>query len=220
MSEWPDLTGFATVKVGDKLVQDLAHTDLPFLSGTEWAALVSMPTIIGYTAVAHLLTLNELELRSSIQFYIASEQSRQFSALKTRESSLAALQAATTVAGRNAAQSPTRDLRGLKLNLSTYSGQEKQSLRRWFVEIRLGIDARRITDEPSKVAFALSHLAGPARAWGFNRLLADPNCFGTYKKFQEEITAEYEPPRTLHRAIAEFLELQQNKLSLHDYIQR
>ena len=85
---------------------------------------------------------------------------------------------------------------------------------------RAGLVARRVTDEPSRVAFALSHLAGPARAWGFNRLLANPDCFPTYEDFKSEIIAEYEPPRTLHRAIAEFLELQQGKLSLHDYIQQ
>jgi hypothetical protein len=109
---------------------------------------------------------------------------------------------------------------GLKLNISAYSGNEKESLRRWFVEIKTGITARKITDEPTKVAFALSHLAGAARAWGFNRLLADPDCFPSYEVFQKELIAEYEPPRTLHRAIAEFLELEQNKLSLHDYIQQ
>ena len=109
---------------------------------------------------------------------------------------------------------------GLKLNISAYSGDETESLRRWFVEIKTGIAVRKISDEQTKVAFALSHLAGPARAWGFNRLLADPDCFPTYEKFHEELTAEYEPPRTLHRAIAEFLELQQNKLSLHDYVQQ
>ena len=120
----------------------------------------------------------------------------------------------------SASGTPRAYSNGLKLNISAYSGDEKESLRRWFVEIKTGIAARKISDEQTKVAFALSHLSGAARAWGFNRLLADPDCFPSYDKFQKELTAEYEPPRTLHRAVAEFLELEQDKLSLHDYVQQ
>jgi hypothetical protein len=106
------------------------------------------------------------------------------------------------------------------LHIATYTGHEKESLRRWFVEIDTGIIARQITDEAMKVAFAMSQLRGRAREWCFNCRMADPNCFPTLAEFKTELSTQYEPPRTLHRAIAEFLELQQGKSSLHDYIQR
>ena len=211
MSQWPNISGADGVRVRDKPIIELVHSDLPFLHETEWMALTSMPNVLGYVAVASLISLPNEEVRAAVQRFVASEQEKQAQFLQLQASGLTALEKAL------ASKSSTPPL---KLDLSSYSGKEKESLVRWFVEIQTGISARRIKDDASKVAFALSHLAGPARAWGFNRLLADPDCFPTYEKFKEELAAEYEPPRTLHRSIAEFLELQQGKLTLHDYIQQ
>jgi hypothetical protein len=69
------------------------------------------------------------------------------------------------------------------------------------------------------VAFALSCLAGNARAWGYNLLLADRNVFPDYATFKQKLSTEFEPPRTLQRAISELLDLSQGKRSLHEYIQ-
>lgn len=217
------MLGYATapenLEVRGKPMSQLSHADLPFLTGLEWEALSKMPDHIGHTAVAHILGLPDNEVKRAVQQFLKRDIQAKDELLKNQEAELTSLQAAIRAVG-SSPPSPKANTFGLKLKLSKYSGKEKESLRRWFVEIQTGISARKIYDEPTKVAFALSHLAGPARAWGFNRLLADPHCFPTYDDFKEEIAAEYEPPRTLHRAIAEFLELQQGKLSLHDYIQQ
>ena len=107
----------------------------------------------------------------------------------------------------------------IKLKVSTYSGKEKESLKRWFVEVEMGIVARRIYDESGKVSFALSCLQGSARQWGFGLLLGDPNVFPTFASFKDAITKEYEPPKSIHRSIVEFLDLSQGKRSLHNYVQ-
>lgn len=70
------------------------------------------------------------------------------------------------------------------------------------------------------VAFALSSLSGNARAWGYNLLLADRDVFPDYAVFKQKLAQEFEPPRTLQRAISELLDLSQGKLSLHEYIQQ
>jgi hypothetical protein len=108
----------------------------------------------------------------------------------------------------------------LKIKPSSYSGKEKESLRRWFVEIETAIVARKLTSPAQMVAFALSSLSGNARAWGYNLLLADRDVFPDYAVFKQKLAQEFEPPRTLQRAISEFLDLSQGKLSLHEYIQQ
>ncbi|KAG3054418.1 hypothetical protein PC121_g16298 [Phytophthora cactorum] len=54
------------------------------------------------------------------------------------------------------------------------------------------IAARRIFDEPSKVAFAMSCLGGRARSWAYGRRLTDATCFGTYAEFKEELRQAFE----------------------------
>ncbi|KAG2959400.1 hypothetical protein PC119_g26721 [Phytophthora cactorum] len=61
--------------------------------------------------------------------------------------------------------------------------------------------ARRIFDDPSKVASAMSCLGGRARIWAYGRRLTDATCFGTYAEFKEELR-------------------QQGKHDVHAYAQR
>jgi hypothetical protein len=213
MSGWPNIAGSTDVTTRGKPILELVHSDLPFLHETEWNALTAMPLVLGYVAVGQMISLPDMELRFAVQRYIASENEKQSQLLKMQEAHLGTLQASI--------RSPTGGRsRELKLHIATYNGHEKESLRRWFVEIDTGIIARQITDEAMKVAFAMSQLRGRAREWAFNSRMANPHCFPTLNDFKNEIAIQYEPPRTLHRAIAEFLELQQGKSSLHDYIQR
>jgi len=231
MSSWPDIAGSADVKTRGKPILELVQADLPFLHETEWKALTAMPNVLGYIAVAQMISLPDAELRFAVQRYVASEHETQAHLLRMQEAHLASenekqsqllkLQETHLTSLQASLRSPNGGRpRELKLHIATYNGHEKESLRRWFVEVETGIAARQITDDAMKVAFAMSQLRGRAREWGFNCRMANPYCFPTFDDFKEEIAIQYEPPRTLHRAIAEFLELQQGKSSLHDYIQR
>ncbi|KAG2994858.1 hypothetical protein PC121_g23165 [Phytophthora cactorum] len=82
------------------------------------------------------------------------------------------------------------------------------------------IAARRIFDDPSKVAFAMSCLGGRARSWAYGRRLKDATCFGTYAELKEELRQAVEPPKNKFRSRAEFLDLQQGKHDVHAYAQR
>ncbi|KAG2810999.1 hypothetical protein PC118_g15778 [Phytophthora cactorum] len=60
--------------------------------------------------------------------------------------------------------------------------------------------SRRIFDDPSKVAFAMSCLGGRARSWAYGRRLTDATCSGTYAEFKEELRQAFEPPENEFRS--------------------
>ncbi|ETO59105.1 hypothetical protein F444_22521 [Phytophthora nicotianae P1976] len=88
------------------------------------------------------------------------------------------------------------------------------------LHVDTAITARRIVDEPSKVAFAMSCLGGRARSWAYGRRLTNHTCFSTYAVFKEELRQAFEPPQNEFRSRAEFLDLQQGKHDVHAYAQR
>jgi hypothetical protein len=107
----------------------------------------------------------------------------------------------------------------LKLDVSKYSGSDKESLLRWLVELEAAIQARTITDPLLQVAFGMSCLAGRAKTWAFGRRLADPKCFGSYPQFKAALRDAFEPPKSEFRARAEFLKIKQGKRDVHAYVQ-
>ncbi|KAG3065084.1 hypothetical protein PC121_g11468 [Phytophthora cactorum] len=127
----------------------------------------------------------------------------------------AAAATATTASSGTASR-----VQSLKLHVSNYVGKEGEPLLRWLVEIDTAIAARRIFDDPSKVAFAMSCLGGRARSWAYGRRLTNATCFGTYAEYKEEIRQAFEPPKNEFRWRAEFLDLQQGKHDVHAYAQR
>ncbi|KAG2871586.1 hypothetical protein PC114_g26837 [Phytophthora cactorum] len=90
----------------------------------------------------------------------------------------------------------------------------------WVVEVDTAIAARRIFDDRSKVAFAMSCLGGRARSWTYERRLTDATCFGTYAEFKDELRQAFEPPKNEFWSRAEFLDLQQGKHDVHAYAKR
>ncbi|KAG2784323.1 hypothetical protein Pcac1_g6143 [Phytophthora cactorum] len=182
----------------------IARADCPHLSGPEWEALQRLATVIGEAAVATMLrTLSLTEQHGVALGFIVKEQ---------RDAA-----AATTT---TASSGTTARVQSLKLHVSNYVGKEGEPLLRWLVEVDTAIAARRIFDDSSKVAFAMSCLGGRARIWAYGRQLTDATCFGTYAEFKEELRQAFEPPKNEFRSRAEFLDLQQGKHDVHAYAQR
>ncbi|KAG3233963.1 hypothetical protein PI124_g20978 [Phytophthora idaei] len=127
----------------------------------------------------------------------------------------AATATTTTVSSRT-----TPRVESLKLHVSNYVGKEGEPLLRWLIEVVTAIAARRIFDDPSKVAFAMSCLGGRARRWAYGRRLTDATCFGTYAEFKEELRQAFEPPKNEFQSRAEFLDLRQGRHDVHAYTQR
>ncbi|KAG2954892.1 hypothetical protein PC117_g880 [Phytophthora cactorum] len=88
----------------------------------------------------------------------------------------------------------TPRVQSLKLHVSNYVGKVGEPLLQWLVEVDTAIAARRIFDDPSKVA--------------------------TYAEFKEELRQAFEPPKNEFRSRVEFLDLQQGKHDVHAYAQR
>ncbi|KAG2791366.1 hypothetical protein PC129_g23783 [Phytophthora cactorum] len=102
--------------------------------------------------------------------------------------------AATTTTTASSGTTPR--VQSLKLHVSNYVGKEGEPLLRWLVEVDTAIAARRIFDDPSKVAFAI-----------------------TYAEFKKELRQAFEPKNEF-RSRAEFLDLQQGKHDVHVFAQR
>ncbi|ETI30235.1 hypothetical protein F443_22644, partial [Phytophthora nicotianae P1569] len=171
----------------------VARADCPHLADPEWEALQRLSAVIGEAAVATMLrTLSATEQHGVALGVIVKEQ---------RDAAAAATASSET----------TPRVQSLKLHVSSYVGQEGEPLLRWLVEVDTAITARRIVDEPSKVAFTMSCLGGRARSWPYGRRLTDHTCFSTYAVFKEELRQAFEPPQNEFRSRAEFLDLQQGK---------
>ncbi|KAG2986488.1 hypothetical protein PC121_g14920 [Phytophthora cactorum] len=126
----------------------IARTDCPHLSDPEWEALQRLATVIGEAAVATMLrTLSPTEQRGVALGFIVKEQQDAAAATTTMMST-----------------GTTPRVQSLKLHVSNYVGKEGERLLRCLVEVDTAIAARRIFDEPSKVAFAMSCLGGRARS--------------------------------------------------------
>lgn len=219
---------------GQEFIVEFAE-DFPHLRTMEFDALSAIYSNPQYgpRVVAHLLTKPEDVQRHVLLNYVyvqtaelrlnsERERSAQSNTIGELILRLNQLETSLRLAEANKSPSPQRNESSgiLKIKTSHYTGSEKESLRRWFVEVELAMTARKISLQSHKVVFALSQLGGNARAWGYNLILADQNAFPDYETFKEKIAQEFEPPRTLQRAISEFLELSQGKRSLHEYIQR
>ncbi|GAB9476799.1 putative retroelement [Globisporangium polare] len=66
----------------------------------------------------------------------------------------------------------------------------------------------------------MSKLAGRAKTWAFGKRMADSSCFPTYDHFKYDLKQAFEPPKCEFRARAEFLDLRQGRMDLHNYVQR
>ncbi|KAG2791018.1 hypothetical protein PC129_g3029 [Phytophthora cactorum] len=182
----------------------IARADCPHLSDPEREALQRLATVMGEAAVAKMLrTLTPTEQHGVALDFIVKEQ---------RDAA-----AATTT---TASSGTTPRVQSLKLHVSNYVGREGEPLLRWLVEVDTAIAARRIFDNPSKVAFAMSCLGGRARSWAYGRRLTDATCFGTYAEFKEKLRQAFYPPKNELQSRVEFRDLQQGEHDVHAYAQR
>ncbi|KAG3233806.1 hypothetical protein PI124_g21128 [Phytophthora idaei] len=200
------MDGNPSMRGSSESATHITRADCPHLSDPEWEALQRLATVIGEAAVATMLqTLSLTEQHGVALGFIVKEQ---------RD---AAAAAATTT---TASSGTTPRVQSLKLHVSSYVGKEGEPLLRWLVEVDTAIAARRIFDDPSKVAFAMSCLGGRARSWAYGRRLTDATCFGTYAEFKEELRQAFEPPKNEFQSRAEFLDLRQGRHDVHAYAQR
>ena len=81
----------------------------------------------------------------------------------------------------NAANKPmlSRRPESLKIEIIKFKAVKGDTLLRWFVELDDAIEARRISDDATKVKFGMFNLAGLAKFWVLGLMLHDPLMFGS-----------------------------------------
>jgi hypothetical protein len=213
----------------------------PHLSDLEWSALERMSEGIGPQAVASMLhTLSHDAQHVSIAHFIqheldgvrrqvsdlmesnarqAAESRQQIDALMGQARQQTQLLASQQRAA-NTAMGSGRRVETLKVEVSKYRAAEGESLLRWLVELDDAVSARRLEDDATCVTFAVSNLAGRAKAWALGLKLRDPRCFTSYEDFKSQLKQTFEPPKSEFRARTEFLDLKQGKRDVHAYAQQ
>ena len=171
------------------------------LSDSEWNAILGLSVMLGETKVLQLLSTSTHDEHHRIAFnFIAKDNEILREKAKSNGTRL---------------QQP----KPLKLHVPLYKGEDSQNLPRWFVSVERAITAQQINDESLKISFVISKLDGPARSWAEGCQLADPNAFQTYKGLKESLMETFQPPKSEFRARAEYLDIRQDKLNIHEYVQ-
>ncbi|KAF1316099.1 reverse transcriptase, partial [Globisporangium splendens] len=180
---------------------ELTIEGFPHLSSHEWMAFERMRLVLGEDVVINMLrTFSPNDQKNVAVDFVHNE--------------VAATQKQIATPVSSARVVP------LKLDVSAYKGGEREPLLRWFVELDAAIDALQLHNQHQQVAYAMSKLGGRAKSWAYGKRLADPNCFHSYDNFKTELRKAFEPPKCEFRARAEFLELRQGRMDLHEYAQR
>ena len=181
----------------------LEPANFPHLSHVEWEALTRMASSVGASVVKTLLRQGTPDAhRLAAHEFMAAELTQ------------ARASAHATPAPQQAPRSQT-----IKLEVSSYSGDERIPLRRWFCELDLAIQARQISDASMQVAFAMSKMTGRARSWAYGCRLADTMCFPNLEALKADMRSTFEPPETDFRIRRQFLTVKQGNMDMHDYIQ-
>ena len=178
-----------------------ARQACPHLSDLEWNAILGLSDMIGEQQVLCLLSNNNPAEHQRMAFnFIVRDNERMKEKFKSNRTQL---------------QPP----KPLKLYVPLYKGGDSQNLPRWFVSVERAITAQQIEEESLKVSFVISKLDGPARNWAEGCQLADPKVFRTYKELKESLMETFQPPKSEFRARAEYLDIRQGKLDVHEYVQ-
>jgi hypothetical protein len=184
-----------------------ARASCPHLSDREWSVIQGLGHVIGKRQVLVLLGNNAPAEHQRIAFnFLAKENASLRDAVTQRER-------------REANEARPQRPKPLKLHVPLYKGGDSQNLPRWFVSVERAIFAQQITDEHLKVSFVISKLDGPARNWAEGCQLADENVFQSYEDLKERLMETFQPPKSEFRARAEFLDIREDKLDIHAYVQ-
>ncbi|ETV64073.1 hypothetical protein H257_18989 [Aphanomyces astaci] len=101
--------------------------------------------------------------------------------------------------GRNREDSlrvPREKIATIEEEATTMSSHESDKLLRWLLQVSTAADAQRISDDATRVAFAMSYLKSRAEDWAFSKRLTDRHCFPSFAVFETELKAIYLPPNS------------------------
>jgi hypothetical protein len=123
---------------------------------------------------------------------------------------------------RQAAQSaqPGARPRPVVLEVEKFGGSDKELAAPWVMQVSMAMSAQLISENHLQVAFAMSHLKGPAKQWAYTLQAHNPNCFSSFDSFLVAFKANYMPPNSDYQYRASFLACKQGRLSVREYVAR
>ncbi|KAH9111482.1 hypothetical protein LEN26_012696 [Aphanomyces euteiches] len=99
------------------------------------------------------------------------------------------------------------------------NGQDSDHVLRWLLQVSLASEALNITEEPLKVAFAMSHLQRRAEAWANSLRMTDPHRFPTFDAFADQLKEVFLPPNSDFRHRSRYLSSTQGKSTIREFVQ-
>ena len=79
----------------------------------------------------------------------------------------------------------------LKVSVKPLQGLQGENPAFWFREVETALAAALVTEEPQKVAFALSHLQGAAREWALTWETNYPGVFDTWESLKRRMESMF-----------------------------
>ncbi|KAI9992094.1 hypothetical protein PInf_017478 [Phytophthora infestans] len=105
------------------------------------------------------------------------------------------------------------------LSVPAFEGKEGENLHFWVREVEIAMKAGLISDEPVRVAFALSNLGGRAKHWAYTRETTSPGCFASWAQLCGQLRAAFLPANNEFRQRSRFFACKQGRRELQEYAQ-
>ncbi|KAI9996319.1 hypothetical protein PInf_013721 [Phytophthora infestans] len=105
------------------------------------------------------------------------------------------------------------------LKVPAFEGKEGENLHFWVREVEIAMKAGLISNEPVRVAFALSNLGERAKHWAYTRKTTSPGCFASWAQLCGQLRPAFLPASNEFRQRSRFLACKQGKRELQDYAQ-
>ncbi|GMF28386.1 unnamed protein product [Phytophthora fragariaefolia] len=202
-----------------------ARQDFPHLSDAHWATLEKMVSLLGEAAFAGFPDLPAEQQRGRVERFDKYESSliahvsaaaREAARATMRAEAQSAAQASATNTAAFAARPTTT--KPVKMSVPTFDGKDSDSQVFWDREIEITLSAGQNYDARTQVAFALSNLAGRARAWTMGRETATPGYFTSWSLMEQGLRSIFPLADVAYRHRSNFLRCKQGKRSLQDYV--
>ncbi|KAI9994943.1 hypothetical protein PInf_011823 [Phytophthora infestans] len=105
------------------------------------------------------------------------------------------------------------------LKVPAFEGKEGENRHFWVRVAEIAIKAGLISDEPLRVAFALSSLCERAKHWAYTRETTSPGCFTSWAQLCGQLRSAFLSANNEFRQRSRFLACKQGKRELQEYAQ-
>ncbi|KAI9984498.1 hypothetical protein PInf_005856 [Phytophthora infestans] len=181
------------------------RSEFPRLNDSQYESVRKLGGIFGQDVVRNLAAATPAEQQERVTAFETYKRSLIAHVRGSLEATMAAPQA-------------TRP-KPVWLKVPAFEGKEGENLHFWAREVEIAMKAGLISDEPVRVAFALSNLGGRAKHWAYTRETTSPGCFASWAQLCEQLRAAFLPASNEFRQRSRFLACKQGKRELQEYAQ-